>query len=429
MNLLITNSVPLNGGDEALLRATVESLYLRYPAAKITVLCSKNLELCKTQAPDLNLDFDLEIAPGNQINRPQRVKRKLARLLRQSLGQSIASKLIDVVLEPKGRQQIIELYRTADIVISSPGGFLHDFYSITDRLYGLELAIDLGKPVIIFAQSVGPFWKPESIKRAANVLNRVSAICVRDEISAKYLLDIGVCPEQITVTADAAFLWHNIAPDLFSPSLGPVKKVGLCFRIWPLNDTKNATKTVEKAVELCKSLLKDPDVSLVFISTCQGIEGYVDDSEISLEIVALLPDEFQNRCEIDRDRYAPRALIKRLSSFDAFISMRLHGCILAMLGGTPAMGLGYEDKTEQVFKQLDLEKYQVKFDADLAEWLDCEERFINNADSILSVLPQSIRNNCQTACKNLDAVSELLCNQRSNSIQTIVTETTVNISS
>lgn len=408
MKFLITNSVPLNGGDEALLRATVESLSQRYPVADITVLCSKALGLCKKQVPDLTLNFDLECAPGNDNNRASRARRRIARSLRRSLGQSNVSQLIDVVLEPTGRQQIIELYRAADIVISSPGGFLHDFYSITDRLHGLELAIDLGKPVMIFAQSVGPFWKPESTKRAADVLNRVSAICVRDEISAKYLSDIGVRPEQIIVTADAAFLWHKLAPDLFSPSLRPVKKVGLCFRVWPLNDIENAFKTVDKAIELCKSLLEDPDRSLVFVSTCQGIEGYIDDSEIALKIIKSLPSSLQQRCEVDRKRYAPRALIKRLSSFDAFISMRLHGCILAMLGGTPAMGLGYEDKTEQVFKQLDLEKYQVRFDKTLSEWMMCKERFIQDSDYISSKLSQSLDKSCQTAGRNLDVVSELL---------------------
>lgn len=408
MNILITNSVPLNGGDEALLRATIESLQQRYPRVKITVLCSKkDLSLCRTQVPDLSLNFDLEYAPG-QGGRLQRVKRKTAELLRQRLGPVGSSRLIDLVLEPKSRQEIISLYREADIIVSSPGGFLHDFYRVTDRLEGLELAVNLGKPVMIFAQSVGPFWKPESIKQARAVLNRVSAICVRDQISEKYLKDIGVHPEKVIVTADAAFLWNDIAPDLFSLSSRSAGKIGLCFRVWPIGNIENASKTTDKAVELCKRLLEDPDKTLAFVSTCQGIEGYVDDSEVALRIVESLPTALQQRCEVDRTRYAPKELIKKLSSFDAFISMRLHGCILAMLGGTPAMGLGYEDKTEQVFKQLELEKYQVRFDEDLSEWIACKNRFLNDRDVILTVLHESIRRNCAAATENLDLVAKLV---------------------
>ena len=64
MKILVTNSVPLNGGDEALLRATYLSLQKALPQAEITVLCS-NLELCRKYITDINLDSDLEyLRPG-----------------------------------------------------------------------------------------------------------------------------------------------------------------------------------------------------------------------------------------------------------------------------------------------------------------------------------------------------------------------------
>ena len=40
MNVLISDSVSLNGGDEALLRATVETLLARWPGIGVTVLCN-----------------------------------------------------------------------------------------------------------------------------------------------------------------------------------------------------------------------------------------------------------------------------------------------------------------------------------------------------------------------------------------------------
>ena len=58
MNFLITNSVPLNGGDEALLRATVESLGQSFPGSNVTVLC-KDVELARKYLPDLDLESDL----------------------------------------------------------------------------------------------------------------------------------------------------------------------------------------------------------------------------------------------------------------------------------------------------------------------------------------------------------------------------------
>lgn len=408
MKFLITNSVPLNGGDEALLRATVESICDRDPTAEITILCSKDLALCKQQVPDLNLNYDLECAPDNDRDFTSKVKRKVASILRKQLSEGRSSQLVDV-LEGKGRRDIIALYRDTDIVISSPGGFLHDFYSVSRRLDGFALAVDLGKPIVIFAQSVGPFWKPESIKKASKVLNRLSAICVRDEISVKYLTDIGVRRDNIYVTADAAFLWHQLAPELFqSKPTTTANRIGLCFRVWPLNSAESFNKTADKAVELCKSILADPSKSIGFVSTCQGIDGYVDDSQLALQILDRLPDDMQHRCDIDRDRYEPRALMKKLSDFDAFISMRLHGCILAMLSGTPAMGLGYEDKTEQVFHQLNLGNYQVGFDRSSADWIVCKDRFLDDIDKIHKILPDGLRRNCLAASQNLDIIDDVL---------------------
>jgi colanic acid/amylovoran biosynthesis protein len=242
MNFLITNSVPLNGGDEALLRATIEALTARYPNSKVTVLCSQ-LELCRKYLPDIHFASDLEFGQAKQSGR-----------------------------------NVLELYQASDIVISAPGGFIHDFYEIEDRLRGFEVALDFGKPVMIFGQSMGPFWKPASLKRIPFVLNRMTRICVRDAISVQNLINCGVEKSRISQTADAAFIWRRLALDEFHPKSGPVKTIGLCFRIWPLGDTTAVIETIRKATQLCIHLLMEEDRQLVFISTCQGVKGYVDDS-------------------------------------------------------------------------------------------------------------------------------------------------------
>src|SRR5437763_16003171 len=115
MNILITNSVPLNGGDEALLRATIESLKTRWPKSEITTLC-KNVDLTRQYLPDLSLGPDIEFATNGSL------------------------------------PEVSAAYRNADLVISAPGGFLHDFYPVEYRLRGFEVALSLGKPLVLFAQ-------------------------------------------------------------------------------------------------------------------------------------------------------------------------------------------------------------------------------------------------------------------------------------
>ena len=131
MRILITNSVPLNGGDEALLRALLITLAKRWPDAEIVVLCH-DVNRCREYIPGVRFGSDLEFAATRA-----------------------------------SRRETIEYYRTADLVISAPGGFLHDFYPLENRLQGFELALNLSKPVVLLGQSIGPFFKPESVTRVA----------------------------------------------------------------------------------------------------------------------------------------------------------------------------------------------------------------------------------------------------------------------
>jgi colanic acid/amylovoran biosynthesis protein len=407
MNFLITNSVPLNGGDEALLRAAVESLAARWPGCEVTVLCS-DPERARAQCPDLRLEPDLELTAQKPRSRAHRTLQRAARRLPPlgSLGR--LRRHAEFAGAPPARREVLERYRRADVVISAPGGFLNDHYGLEKRLRGLEVALDWGKPVVLFAQSLGPFWKAASIARIGQVLNRVSRICVRDAVSREHLLQCGVDPSRIRDTADAAFLWRDLAPELSRARSGPPRAIGLSFRVWPLGDMEEVRHTVMKAERLCRFLLADPARTLVFRSTCQGIPGYVDDSELAVRIVEGLPPALQARCRVDRNRYGARALIRALGECDAYIGMRLHGCLLAMLGGTPAMGLGYETKTEEIFGQLGFSEYQVPFRADGAEWLAGAARFLAGWDGIRLALGPALDRLCLKARGSLDAVGELL---------------------
>src|SRR5437016_12761275 len=116
MNVLITNSVPSNGGDEAILCALVASLRKRWPDSHVTVLC-RDLEQCRRHLPEFQLTSALEFAGTDQE-----------------------------------WNEAVELYRRAAMVLAAPGGLLNDFYRIENRLGGLESAADFGKPVVILAQ-------------------------------------------------------------------------------------------------------------------------------------------------------------------------------------------------------------------------------------------------------------------------------------
>lgn len=387
MKILVTNSVPLNGGDEALLRATYLSLQKALPQAEITVLCS-NLELCRKYITDINLDSDLEYLRPGKPRFKYFFFQKIRKILLQYFKIGLNSKF-SLLLANEDEIRIKKLYRECDIVISSPGGFLHDHYPIVKRIEGFKLAFQYKKPVVIFSQSVGPFWKDESVALIQKEFKNLAAIILREKISYKYLSVCNVASENVHITSDAAFLWRKLMPDLFVAKTGRVNSIALCFRNWPVINNQ-IEETISKAVDLCNFLLQDEDRELIFISTCQGIEGYVDDSVHADAILARLSSEKKIKCKIDRQRYSPVDLIKAYSQYDAFIGMRLHSAILSMLGGTPAMGLGYEDKTLGIFEDLGFKKFQVSYDCTSDEWIVCAKNFINEIEFIRNRLPKAL---------------------------------------
>ena len=395
MRILITNAVPLNGGDEALLRATMMALSEKFPGARIDVLC-KDLERCRRYLPDVPLHPDWEY-----VRSPKKaVRAKLANRLRKTLGLRYVSPVLRPFY-PTEERAVLQLYENADLVISSAGGFLHDFYAIDARLEGFELAVSLGKRVVVFAQSVGPFWKARSVARVKEVFGTLHRIYLREDISLEHLMEAGICSPRIEVTADAAFLLRRYYRDLFVAKSGAVRRIGMCFRNWDFPGG-GMPRVREQAVRLCRELLAAPGRQIVFLSTCQGIPGYVDDSVLAKEIVGELPAALQQRCEIDDRRRNPAELIRAYSGLDAFIGMRLHSAILSLLGGTPAMALGYEDKTRGIFTQMGLASYQVNADRPYEEWASCLEGFFRDLDSLPSRLPGILDAMAERSWKNVD---------------------------
>jgi polysaccharide pyruvyl transferase WcaK-like protein len=146
----------------------------------------------------------------------------------------------------------------------------------------------------------------------------------------------------------------------------------------------------------------------LFISTCQGVAGYIDDSDLGVRVVAGLPPSLRSRCVVDRERHHTEALIHILSGCDLMFSMRLHGCLLAMLGGTPAMGLAYESKTPEIFRQLGLKKYQVPFTSYATRWCTCASGLLDDLDEVRAGLPATLDHMSAGAYRALERLDGFL---------------------
>ena len=109
---------------------------------------------------------------------------------------------------------------SSDLVVITGGGFLTDsFLDHTDNvLTTIELAQNLGKPVLVFGQGIGPLTCSETLKRMSRILPRVSHIGVREQKTGTSILNqCGVNDTRIVCTGDDAI---QMAYDRRPPAMG-----------------------------------------------------------------------------------------------------------------------------------------------------------------------------------------------------------------
>src|SRR5690606_31940136 len=111
---------------------------------------------------------------------------------------------------------VLGALRGADLFISGGGSLLQDATSWRSVPYyaGLmRLARWMGVPVFVYAQGIGPLRRPWLRRLAARVLNGAAEVTVRDRLSYEMLLELGVNPAAVTITADPVFALAPGAPE------------------------------------------------------------------------------------------------------------------------------------------------------------------------------------------------------------------------
>jgi colanic acid/amylovoran biosynthesis protein len=381
--IVIINAVPINGGDEALLEATLLGLKKQFNNPSILVLCN-NPKLYKEFFPDLELDWDWEYTflknPNSENTFLFKTKRFIRKILNKVLSISYYSTL-SRMFASKREKRVYKKLLNSDKVIVSAGGYIHDFYGYKKRVDTLDfIHSQLKKPYYIFSQSVGPFWEKDNFPMLNRIFNNASQVILRETYSLDHLKSVGYHNDNVTVTNDIAFYLHKDYA-LKVDDNKKLKNIAINFRIWKYEN--KSSDNLKKATLLCKKLINE-GYELNFISTCQGVKGYVDDSDFAEKIVNQLSDNMQSHCVILKEKFSLNELIVTLSKQDAYIGMRLHGAILSLLAGIPALNIAYEDKTLGIFKSLGIEDYCFSYKEEFDVWNTKTDYFIENYHNYLN---------------------------------------------
>lgn len=372
MNILIGNTVPVNGGDAALLFALYEALVERDHRVEIA---SYHFKTVSRHYPELPL-----VPEGVQ----GWVYRKLPPL-----------RFLMERLTPR----LVPAYRRASLILGCPGGYFNSYYGIRGHVMKMAAAHKQGKTTAIYSQSFGPFHDAADVACFKKHQDAFDLLMPRDSFSEQVLLETGFPKARSLRSNDAAFLLTPIPAD------AQQGEVAISVREW-----KHDARKRETYFDLIKGMARElhrQGYHITFLSTCQGVPGYVDDSSTALELQESLKAEGVP-CEVDRAFHHVKALRKQLAGYEFVIGTRLHFCILSMLSGVPALNVSYEVKGLECYRYMGLEEYSVDYNASEEQGVDVLRKLIAAMPQLAETVRQEVQRQHEAAHASLDQALALL---------------------
>lgn len=289
----------------------------------------------------------------------------------------------------------LDEYYNADAIISTGGDTLGEFFGTLDFLsyvVNLLFGLLLDKPVVIYAESIGPFkrWWNRAIARY--LLNRCKLITLREEISHRYVKEIGINKTPIYVTADSAF-------NLESSSVQRVKEIlekeGIGEQDWPLIGITISglisrygfpslrayedkyRRYNEIMAQLIDHLVKDLNAIVVLIPHATGPDS--DDRVAAADACKLVKNK--QRVVSIKGEYTPEETKGIIGQCDLFIGARMHATIASTSMGVPTVAIAYSHKYHGIIgEMLGYEQYV----------LDVRKNF--NSDDLIRVVDDVWKN-------------------------------------
>lgn len=243
---------------------------------------------------------------------------------------------------------LLQELASSDLLISGGGSIFQDVTSSRSLPYYISvvaLAKLLHKPVIFYAQGVGPITRPFSKLLMRLIANRVNLITLRDEDSRRYLLNLGVKRPPLKVTADPVFSLvpgpeEEVSMSRLAARLSNGKPLlGVSVRRWPALDG------YQPKLARVLDIMSGKGWQVVFIPL-----NYPDDISESEQVASLMK---QKKVRVLETYLTSREHLALISQLKLMIGMRLHALVFAASRGIPFAGISYDPKIDSFLKAYD----------------------------------------------------------------------------
>lgn len=384
MKILITWLGPwLDKGEAAMIISMAKALREKIPNVSITAMPSS------FQPQEIDMikygEYNLKVLPGilssifSVVSKLKFLKFKvlkkmivlpvfLALIVKSMLWLLLYKSLrIDAGFLIGSNKDIVREYQDADGIIFCGGEYITGVGpGLLIALYEIIFSKLLRKPVMLYAQSFGPFNQKYARPWIKNILNKVDVITTREGISKKYLEDIGVTAP-VFETADAAFTLPTISREeaisliereTEIPKNELMVGITAIYRDFPSQKgqieatVENYSKAMAGAIDYIITKL---NVYVIFFPHNKTIYGDRNDELASMKIFKKIRNK--SRVTILTDDYTPEQLKGMYGCMSLFIGTRYHSCIFALSMNVPTIVIGYRHKAPGISKMLGMEEY------------------------------------------------------------------------
>ena len=329
-----------NRGAEALLRSRVSSIKKYIPGATFNVLT-----IYRDSCQPIDDVVYIQTFGG------QREKLRSLRHLLSSAYNCFVWTLEALRYRFVGKtsHQVIKKLASSDLFISCDGDVLGEDYGLFPylwRLYYLSIGFLLKKPVVIYAEGVGPFHSGIAKLLSRWFFNKCVYLSVRDELSYGYLKKLGI-NKKVDVVSDSAFLLNSSndpAPDYKQRGeklIGlAVSKLVTQYGFKYGNNTDSYRAFLQLMSEVVDWMITNLDATVVLIPHVVQIKR--DDFETARDILDLVKNK--RSVEIVNKSLNASQLKSVISNCDLIIASRMHAAIAGLASFVPVVGIAYSHK-------------------------------------------------------------------------------------
>lgn len=401
MKILITHVYSQdNKGDAAILSVMIQQLNKNFKGCKIYASVFDDLKKDNWKEKAQRVESFLNIISQHKNIAVQSIFALyvIISTLLWSLIYRATKKKADVLLI-KSLRSVLKHYISSDLILPIGGGYLNRKNSIKETfllilsLHPIAISKIIGKPTVLYSQSIGLYENPVQSFLAKSVLNHTDLIIVRENISLRVLNSIGIDNKIIKKSVDAGFLFKsnlnfNIEKELLMNNKDRKKPiVGITVRNWL---DKNKQKNYENEIaKFCDHIISNYFMNIVFIPQVTSEYHNDDDRKVGQRIIEKMQSK-QNVWNLSKNynHYEIKALYSKL---DYLIGTRFHSVIFSLTSHVPAIGIEYEHKTKGIMQDLNLQEWVIKIeDVDSKKLIKIFKKLISKKTDYLKTLTSSL---------------------------------------